>query len=267
MARKTSDKQADHAHLARVRGLEERAFNAWPALQTILMDGWVLRFSGGFTKRANSVNAWAPSSTASEIADAAGPLYASQGLPLIMRLSPLAGPTADAELGARSFARVDETIVMTASLAHAAADPHIVLTAKPTAAWLDGFSAANGAANGTPAAHNHTHAAMLGQLRCPAAFATAMSDGKPAGFGMAAAERGMVGLFDIVTVEAARRQGIGWRVASSLMAWGQTQGASAAYLQVVASNAPAASMYATQGFTEAYRYHYRIAPNVKVLVV
>ena len=29
--------------------------NAWPSLQTVLYDGWVIRVSGGYTKRANSI--------------------------------------------------------------------------------------------------------------------------------------------------------------------------------------------------------------------
>ena len=37
--------------------LEERAFSAWPAPQTIYYGGWVFRLAGGFTKRANSANA------------------------------------------------------------------------------------------------------------------------------------------------------------------------------------------------------------------
>ena len=45
-----------------IRLIEEHALNAWPPLQTLLLDGWVLRLANGYTRWANSVN----------------PLYASQ---------------------------------------------------------------------------------------------------------------------------------------------------------------------------------------------
>ena len=37
------------------RELEELALTTWPALQQWLYDGWVVRFAGGHTRRANSV--------------------------------------------------------------------------------------------------------------------------------------------------------------------------------------------------------------------
>ena len=43
--------------LATVRRLEELAFRGWPALETRDRAGWRLRFAGGYTKRANSINA------------------------------------------------------------------------------------------------------------------------------------------------------------------------------------------------------------------
>jgi len=36
--------------------IEEKTMNAWPSIQTILLDGWVIRLANGYTKRANSVN-------------------------------------------------------------------------------------------------------------------------------------------------------------------------------------------------------------------
>jgi hypothetical protein len=36
--------------------IEELSMNAWPSIQTILLDGWIIRMANGYTKRANSVN-------------------------------------------------------------------------------------------------------------------------------------------------------------------------------------------------------------------
>ncbi len=78
------------------RRLEEVALNAWPALQQMLFDGWVLRFAKGYTKRANSVNpVFASSLDIDEKIDTCTRLYGDQGLPLIFRLTGAAGCRAD----------------------------------------------------------------------------------------------------------------------------------------------------------------------------
>jgi N-acetylglutamate synthase len=41
---------------AMIRYIEELALNAWPSLQPLLLDGSVVRFANGYTRRANSMN-------------------------------------------------------------------------------------------------------------------------------------------------------------------------------------------------------------------
>lgn len=241
----------------RIRALEERAFNAWPALSTVLASGWVLRFASGYTKRANSLNALAPECPLAGILPFAEQLYARAGLPLTVRLSPLAGAEADSVLAGKGYRYLDETLVMTAPLSTAIAiDAAVSIATAPTSQWSSGIAAANS----VPPARQVTHDGMLGAIRPPAAFASLAHGDAVRGWGLAVAERGMVGLFDIVTDTAVRRQGYGRRLVTSLLAWGRTEGATEAYLQVVASNAPAIALYRELGFVEAYRYHYRQAP-------
>ncbi len=243
---------------AGIRGLEERAFNAWPALQTVVADGWLMRFANGYTKRANSLNAWQPGCPVATVVDLARGVYGRAGLPLVVRLSPLAEPSADDVLSARGFGKLDETIVMALPLQPVcfALDPAAIIMPRPNAEWEHGFAEANR----VPDRHRPTHDAMLAAIRWPAAFASLVEGGRTLAFGLAVAERGKVGLFDIVTTPAARRQGAGRRLVQSLLAWGVAAGCDEAYLQVVATNAPALALYRELGFAENYRYHYRIAP-------
>ena len=37
------------------REIEELTLNAWPPLETLFFDGWILSFSDGYTRRANSI--------------------------------------------------------------------------------------------------------------------------------------------------------------------------------------------------------------------
>ena len=74
---------------------EEACLAVWPALRDVLLDGWLLRFSGGHTRRANAVHVVGPSRRGAGAKVAAcESLYAAQGLPPLFRLS-TALPQAD----------------------------------------------------------------------------------------------------------------------------------------------------------------------------
>jgi N-acetylglutamate synthase len=238
-----------------IRALEERAFNAWPALRSVQCNGWLLRFSEGLTRRANSVNALAPVGHFLETLDLAEMLYGRQRLPTIFRLSPLAGDEPDGILHRAGYRHVDESIVMTAELAgDLRIGPDVMIGTEPTPSWSAGFATANGISPPMRGVHDR----MLTSILMPAGYATVMEDGSPIAYGLAVVERGMVGLFDIVTVSEARRRGAGRLLIKSLLAWGMLQGATVGYLQVLGTNEVARALYGGSGFCEAYRYHYRV---------
>lgn len=244
--------------IAEVRKFEERAFNAWPALRTVVIDGWVARLSNGYTKRANSVNALGPAASADGIVAAAEALYARHELPAIFRLSPLAPAPIDAMLDTAGYAMFDPSLVLTAPIGSAGTVPTVQIDTSPSPAWLDGFARANAVESERRA----THDAIIAAIAPPAAFATihedGQEDGEGIGFGLAVLERGAVGLFDIIVAPRRRGHGHGRALVTALLGWGRLAGADRAYLQVREANAVARQLYASLGFAEAYRYHYRV---------
>lgn len=241
-----------------VRALEERAFNAWPARQSVLHGGWVFRLSGGFTKRANSVNATEAGASFTGVRAAAEALYARHNRPPVFRISPLAHPDADQELADAGYTHFDPSLVMaSAGLDAAQAHAGVQIDATPSATWLDGFAAANG----VRAQYHPIHHGMVHAIALPCAFASLRDgSGRTIGFGLAVLERGAIGLYDIVVDPELRGLGHGRALVCALLQWGREAGAVSAYLQVRAVNEVARRLYAGLGFVEVYQYHYRIPP-------
>lgn len=241
---------------AAILRLEEAGLNAWPALRVALVGGWLARFSDGFTKRANSCNPihGGDGDVAGRVARVEA-LYAAAGQRPIFRLSPLAPPDLEPLLEGRGYRRIDETVVETADLAAMAltvdAGFHLVGAA---ADWVEPASVLQQ----EPEASRPILRAMLERMVPRAGFGLLLRDGVPVACGLAVVEAAQVGLFEIAVDPARRREGLGLAMTRSLLAWGRDQGAVRAYLQVVAGNAPARTLYAALGFRESHRYWYRV---------
>ncbi len=239
-----------------IRTLETKAFRAWPALETRSVHGWVQRFAGGYTKRANSINALEEEAIfTQEMKNALEAPYLEHGLPPIWRLTPLAPPQADQALAAAGYRRIDESHVQLAPLGDAfVLDAEVRVAPSPSAAWLAGF------AELTPVAPQHrpTMTRMLTSIASPVAFASVEDAQGPMAFALGVADGEHVGLFDVLVAPRARRQGLARRLTQSIGAWGKSQGARSIYLQVVATNAAALPLYAGLGFETVYSYAYRV---------
>jgi ribosomal protein S18 acetylase RimI-like enzyme len=103
---------------------------------------------------------------------------------------------------------------------------------------------------------------LLERIEPPTGYATLREpSGQVVAVGLGVCDDGYTGLFDIVTDANFRRRGFGLALVTSLLAWGTAHGAHSAYLQVMADNHAALSLYQRFGFREAYPYWYRVAPR------
>jgi len=122
--------------LSEVRRLEELAFAGWPALETRDVDGWRLRFSGGYTKRANSINALGPDAQIdSRAIDGLEGAYRERRQLPLWRLSPLAPPATADLLGRRGYRAIERSLLQVCPLAATfAAAPEVSIQPAPSAA-------------------------------------------------------------------------------------------------------------------------------------
>jgi GNAT superfamily N-acetyltransferase len=239
-----------------IRALERRAFRAWPSLETHTTAGWVQRFSAGYTKRANSINALEEDIEFNQsLRVALEAPYRSHGLPPIWRLTPLAPPDVDLVLADAGYQRIDESLVQRSPLdGRFTQGPEVRIDPTPSAAWLAGFAELSP----VPPVHCETMARMLRSIAAPVGFARVEDDGKPIAFALGVVDGDHVGLFDVLVAPKARRRGLARRLTESVCAWGRSEGASFAYLQVVATNQAALPLYADLGFETVYSYGYRV---------
>jgi ribosomal protein S18 acetylase RimI-like enzyme len=242
------------------RHIEELALNAWPALQTVLYDGWILRFANGYTRRANSINPlfFSTLDVEEKIANCER-LCARRGLGVVFKMTPANCPQDLDDILARCGYRQD-ALTSVQTLALDKLDTHVAgsfaLAETPSTAWLDAFCRLSG----TNAQRAATLRQILDNLVLQAGFASLCLDGRVIACGLSVVQDGFAGLFDIVTDAGFRNRGFGQQLVLGLLAWAREQGAHTAYLQVMLNNPPALRLYVKLGFEEAYRYWYRIHP-------
>jgi ribosomal protein S18 acetylase RimI-like enzyme len=239
------------------RRLEERALNASGGFQAFVYDGWLLGYRPGPTKRLRCVNAFYASTLPLEEKLAfCTQFYAAARLPAVFRMLPFSQPAGlDRWLDDHGFLPFEPTRVLQTMLADgakpAATDAAVALVEAtvwvPLAAPLLGTEA-----EALPRLIERTASYLL-----PQAGALIRRDGEVVACGLVKVEGDHAGLFVVHTAPAWRGRGLGRAVVAALLAEARRRGATTAYLQVTADNAPALALYRHFGFSASHEYWYR----------
>jgi len=247
-----------------LKHIEELSLTHWPALNTEYMDGWKLRMSNGYTKRANCISTIQSSSKQLHANIAAcEQRYKLMKQPTIFKLTPFSEPELDETLNSLDYALYDPSLMLTLSLDQLKDQPSIhaslegqlefIIQEHISLPWLEKYCKLSGVNDGYIPTMIDMMAAMPGKLM----LASCYVDGEPAALAMAIIDQDYVGIYDVITAEAYRNKGL-----CSYMLWQLLQQckphASKSYLAVVADNEPAKRVYAKLGYQEAYTYWYRV---------
>lgn len=225
-----------------------------PALSERRVAGWLLRVSGGETKRVNSANPVTPHAHVGDVRTAAEELYAAHDLPCRFRLTPLAHMTTDAALADTGYEAVDHSFSMLAPLKPMRVDAALTFADRPSPDWLERIAPLHGRSEVAAT----IQARLLAGITGPMALIWLDEGAGPIASGYASIGEGRAQLSDIVVAPNARGRGVGRRLVTGLLGWAERQGCAEAMLQVLAGNLVARRLYTSLGFADAYAYHYRV---------
>jgi ribosomal protein S18 acetylase RimI-like enzyme len=238
--------------------LEELSMNAWPSIQTVLLDGWIIRMANGYTKRANSIN---PIYSFDNNPEAkiryCEDLYKKNNLPVIFKIvdcdeqKPI-----DRRLDELQYKKVDVTSVQvcTTLVKTDANRDELIIGAKFSENWKNCFYQCSKIKPDT----RETIELLLKNITGDIITVYKQQQGVFAGCGYGVIENGFVGLFDIIVTEEYRGKGYGKEIVQAILSRANEAGAGKAYLPVVDSNTIAKRLYSGLGFRERYTYWYRV---------
>ena len=192
---------------------------AWPALEEQELPYGVLRYSSGYSKRANSLNLL----PGIQAEPAEGQKHV-----MTIRLPAVTGNITNRGSGNSKEYSLPN--------------------------WLQTYHRLSGLSG----RERKIHRQMLGKLPAEhCLLAVEDESGQPLCCGFTVVVGRAAGLYNIVTHADARGRGYGTQLASKLLTWAADNEATYAYLQVEAGNFPAIKLYRKLGFRTFYSYWYR----------
>jgi ribosomal protein S18 acetylase RimI-like enzyme len=243
-------------HNETARALERLHVRAWPASETARIDGWLWRWSGGGSQRANSVSTvdFTGDDPAAAL-DRVEARYRAKHAPSQFHTFEFSQPSdLPALLTARGYIAGETTLTMLAVAPQAAPPAEIAVTSDPTPEWLAVYLDA------ITESRRVVNQQILRRIPDPRAFFVVRRDGRVISTALGVVDGGCAVAECVATVQAVRGQRGAESAMRALMAWAASLGAHTVGLQVVADNQPALALYRRLGFTAAGENRFWVKP-------
>ena len=241
--------------------IEELSMNAWPAIKTLLYDGWVIRLSNGYGNRANSINPIYPSViNLEEKLKYCADLFGRCNLPAAYKIIGYEGNkpcdehrAIEEKLEGLNYQKINETSIQTCETMAKPRYEGIVVSNDFDDRWIVSVIEYNRIED----EHIPTFKKIVGNIAGEKIVVRREEGNEIAGCGYGAIGNDYVGVFDIVVKESFRGKGYGREIVETILSEAYQRGVKKSYLQVMINNPAALHLYAKLGYREIYRYWYR----------
>ena len=193
-----------------IRTLEQISMNAWPSLQTMLYDSWILRFAQGVTRRSNSVNPlYGSRIDIKQKISFCEQLYNKKNLSPIFKITPAIFPhDLDDILSDKGYIKQAETSVQTCDLKKTVFEtkPDIIIQEKLEEEWVGSFVELNE----FDTEKTKFYFKIFNNIVPEAVYASYRISNQIVGCGLGVKQNDHIGLFDIVVDKEHRGVGLGY---------------------------------------------------------
>jgi GNAT superfamily N-acetyltransferase len=254
---------------AALRRIEEISQNASRPERGVMVDGWSVGLSPSKAKRSRAVNAFYPGVRSfEENLSTVRALYSQAKLPCVFRMTRfVTDATIDSRLAAMGCNAFDRTLVQLCALSPGFIGAKLAKIKLVDVVIKNEYvpteigrivQELRGDSDEEIAALVERWKALPLALRSYAAY---VENDDVVSHVLTIEEDDCVGVFDVVTKSTHRGRGIASVLIAHALADARAQGATIAYLQVMADN-PALRVYERLGFATAYDYWYRRLPDL-----
>jgi N-acetylglutamate synthase len=243
---------------ADVAALEELAHRTWPCRMGDALGDWILREADGFTRRANSCLALGdPGLSLPDSIDRVEAWYRERDLEPCIKICPTSPSGLDSLLESRDWSVATPSLALRRDIGQnlSTSSSELSVSAIPDAGWLRTVSLWDG--ENPERARRHRE---LAQRIQSAGFLRWTAGEGILAVGLVSMDGSNSYLYDVVVHPERRGRGIGRAFCSAALDWARSCSIRTMALQVLESNTAARALYASLGFAEHHRYHYRVAP-------